>query len=265
MHQFIMLLVVLAISACSAPPKEEVAKVVQDVNSCEIQGPQTPRDISNKAGTNPMRFELAPSFSKMNLCNIHFHKNAEHKGPEFSVFKGDGDSGGYACNATVDQSDSKMKPVVGACKGISVGDTIEVHWVHTSCNINPGPTLGSCLADDCKDPVLRVETQVFLLVNDPKANDFSKFNYKEKVNGLHQAEYLPSRFGAVQFLGSTTGPQYNNVTCSPFKVNWSVTPNCAQLDINTLHSWCANNIFKEDQAQGVRKLVVDPRFLSEIK
>jgi len=23
---------------------------------------------------------------KMNLCNIHFHKNAEHKGPEFSKY-----------------------------------------------------------------------------------------------------------------------------------------------------------------------------------
>lgn len=26
----------------------------------------------------------------MNLCNIHFHKNAEHKGPDFSIFAGPG-------------------------------------------------------------------------------------------------------------------------------------------------------------------------------
>lgn len=24
----------------------------------------------------------------MNLCNIHFHKNAEHKGGEFTVYAG---------------------------------------------------------------------------------------------------------------------------------------------------------------------------------
>ena len=102
-------------------------------------------------------------------------------------------------------------------------------------------------------------------MNDSKAKDFSRYDYKEKVNGFHQAQYLPSRSGAVQFLGSTTGPKYNNKTCSPFKVNWSVTPNCNTLDINTLHKWCESNVFKEDHAHGVRKLVVDPRFLSKIQ
>ena len=85
------------------------------------------------------------------------------------------------------------------------------------------------------------------------------------MDGFHQAGALPDRTGAVQFLGSTTGPKYNNRTCSPLKVNWSVSPKCNHLDINTLHKWCEGNIFKEDHAHGVRKLVTNPEFLSEIK
>lgn len=31
----------------------------------------------------------------MNLCNIHFHKNAEHKGGEFTKYAGNGDGNGF--------------------------------------------------------------------------------------------------------------------------------------------------------------------------
>jgi hypothetical protein len=48
---------------------------------CQGFGPQTPRDISSAAGTNARVFTLAPPASQMNLCNIHTHTNAEHKGP----------------------------------------------------------------------------------------------------------------------------------------------------------------------------------------
>ena len=58
-------------------------------------GPQSPRDIDLVDGTNPILFSTAPESSKMNLCNIHFHKNAEHKGGEFTTFAGDGDGHGY--------------------------------------------------------------------------------------------------------------------------------------------------------------------------
>jgi hypothetical protein len=46
-------------------------------------GPQTPRDISATAGENLRVFTLAPEATRMNLRNIHFHVNAEHKGPGF--------------------------------------------------------------------------------------------------------------------------------------------------------------------------------------
>ena len=37
-------------------------------------GPQSPRDIDAMAGTNTRAFNEAPSYTSMNLCNIHFHK-----------------------------------------------------------------------------------------------------------------------------------------------------------------------------------------------
>ena len=43
-------------------------------------GPQSPRDIDLKGGNNGRTFNAAPAHTEMHLCNIHFHKNAEHKG-----------------------------------------------------------------------------------------------------------------------------------------------------------------------------------------
>ena len=131
----------------------------QDV--CQNFGPQTPRDISVKAGSNPRPAPLAPAASAMNLCNIHFHSNAEHKGPGFKVFAGKGEHGGYKCNLTDQLTAAELKaPEHGACHGLKPGDTIEVHWVHTSCAVTPGKGLESCSSKACANPVLRVEAQV---------------------------------------------------------------------------------------------------------
>ena len=58
-------------------------------------GPQSPRDIDAAAGNNNRLFNEAPASTAMNLCNIHFHKNAEHKGGEFNTYAGNGDGHGY--------------------------------------------------------------------------------------------------------------------------------------------------------------------------
>ena len=57
-------------------------------------GPQSPRDIDQTYGLNKRVFGTAPNRSDMNLCNIHFHKNAEHAGGEFTTFAGNGDGKG---------------------------------------------------------------------------------------------------------------------------------------------------------------------------
>lgn len=243
---------------------------------CQGFGPQTPRDIDSVIGENKRTFQLAPAASELNLCNIHLHKNAEHKAKDFSIYAGDGDGhgyqSGYQCNNSKNLSAAELTPpakkICDSEHGdLKPGDTIEVHWVFTSCEVTPGPTLGACVSAACANPQLRVETQVFTLVNDPNALDFNKLRYDgNMVNGLHQPIALPTQTGKpVEFLGSTTGPKYNDQACSPYQVTWSVRPTCAKVDINTVGTFCRGNVFKEDHAHGVRKLVTDPKLLSVIK
>lgn len=239
--------------------------------TCQGFGPQTPRDIDNVVGNNKRIFALAPDHKQMNLCNIHFHNQAEHKAKSFSIYAGAGNKGhggGYQCNMSKSLSEAELKTPKGEiCKGMAPGDTIEVHWVHSSCDITPGKGLGSCLSDSCANPNLRVETQVFTLVNDSAAMNFNDLSYDgNKANGYHQAKAIPSNTGTpVVFTGSTTGPKYNDQVCSPLQVTWSVRPDCAKLDINSLGKWCESNVFEEDHAHGVRKLVTHPDLLSEIE
>jgi len=274
----------LLLTACSGDTTSEMADKVDsavsaassavksETNLCTDFGPQTPRDISSVMGKNMTEFAMAPAASEMNLCNIHTHTNAEHKGPGFSVFVNGSDSGGYACNdASSLTAAEKSDPYEGkgAYKGVKPGDTIEVHWVHTSCDVAPGAGLGSCLTDTCTDPLLRVEAQVFLVVNDPEnALDFTEMAYGgNMVNGKHQAKMIPSDTGApVVFRGSTTGPSYDQSTCSPMKVTWSVRPSCARVDIGSLHRWAEQgNVFEETKSHGVRQLVTAPELLSPIR
>ncbi len=236
-----------------------------DGEACENFGPQAPRDIDSVTGENSITFTMAPPASSMTLCNIHFHENAEHKAKDFSIYAGEGHDGygsGYQCNISKNLSKSELAPTkekicAGEHGDLQPGDTIEVHWVHTSCDVKPGPTLGSCVSKACVNPELRVETQVFTLVNDPNALNF---------NELKLAKDLPEDTGeSVEFLGSTTGPKFSGQVCSPYQVTWSVRPKCARLDINSVGEWCKDNVFNEGHAHGVRKLVTNPKLLSNIK
>ena len=237
---------------------------------CEGYGPQAPRDIASKEGSNPRAHSIAPSADTMNLCNIHFHTNAEHKGPGFAVFAGDGEHGGFKCNDTDGLTEAELQDPTngqGVCRGVLPGDTIEVHWVFTTCDTKPGKGLGSCLTDQCANPQLLVESQVFLVANDLKSADFMSFAYGGNVvNGLHQPKALPSGTGdAVVFVGSTTGPKYSEQNCSPLQATWRVRPACAKVSVASLHEWCAGNVFEEDHAHGVRQLVTSPALLSTIE
>jgi hypothetical protein len=237
---------------------------------CRGFGPQTPRDISSVAGANQRVFTLAPAATRMNLCNIHTHTNAEHKGPGFSVFAGDSEHGGYQCNETDSLTEAELEDPAhghGAFHGIKPGDTIEVHWVYTSCDTAPGEGLGSCMSDACANPQLRVETQVFLVVNSPDMLDFDDYAYDgNRVDGLHQAKSLPTGTGdPVVFAGSTTGPKYTESICSPLQVTWSVRPNCGKIDVTSLYKWAEEgNVFNEDHSHGVRRLVTAPELLAPI-
>ncbi len=237
---------------------------------CQGFGPQTPRDISKRQGTNARVFTLAPPASTLNLCNIHSHTNAEHKGPGFSVKAEDGEHGGWKCNETASLTEKELEDPAhghGAFHGVKPGDTIEVHWVYSSCDVAPGEGLGACSSAACANPQLRVEAQVFLVVNDPKALNFADFAYDGQKKGpTFQPKALPTRTGKpVVFAGSTTGEKYTSATCSPLQVTWSVRPKCAKVDVNSLNKWAEDNAFKENHSHGVRQIVTDPALLAPIR
>ncbi len=235
-------------------------------------GPQSPRDIEAVAGNNARAFAAAPAYTQMNLCNIHFHENAEHKGGEFTKYAGNGNGKGAGTGFvyTGKLSKEELAPFgrkVGEGKygDLVPGDTIEVHYVHTTAKVNPGPTLGACLSKSIANPQLRVETQVYVIVNDDKALNFVDLTKHEVVNGLHQAVNIPTNTGdPVQYDGSTTGPGYNEKG-SPLQVSWSVRPKVAKVSISSVDAWLKGNTFNEDHAHGVRNLVTNPDLLSKIE
>lgn len=234
-------------------------------------GPQSPRDIDALFGRNLVAFGTAPKSSEMNLCNIHFHKNAEHKGGQFTKYAGNGDGKGYGTGYKYTgqlSAEELAKPATEACSSqhgaLYPGDTIEVHYVYSSARVDPGPSLGACLNDSIKNPQLRVEAQVMVLVNDPKAKDFRELAKHGVKAGFHQALNIPADTGKpVQYGGSTTGPAYNEQG-SPLQVSWSVRPMVTKVHIDTVGAWCKANVFKEDHAHGVRNLVVQYELLSTI-
>jgi cadmium carbonic anhydrase-like repeat protein len=234
-------------------------------------GPQSPRDIDLIAGNNSRSFKAAPDFSEMSLCNIHFHESAEHKGGEFTKYVGNGDGegfgGGYAYSGELraaELADTGVEIGSGENGDLAPGDTIEVHYVYSTAQVTPGPTLGACLSDTIKNPQLRVETQVYVLVNDNSALNFVKLNEVSQLNGLFQAKNMPSNTGEpVQYAGSTTGPGYNEKG-SPFQVTWSIRPQIAKVNVLTVGQWLDDNVFEETFAHGVRNLVVNPDLLSTI-
>lgn len=229
---------------------------------CEGFGPQSPRDISTKAGQNTKAFALAPSAASLNLCNIHTHTQAEHRGPGFAYASG---AGGFRCNGSDALTAAERAPLKGAYKGAAPGDTVEVHWVYSSCDVMPGEGLAACAPQTCAEPQIRVEAQVFLLVNDPEALDFGDYAYAANRVGRPQPKALPDGGVPVIYAGSTTGPAYSASICSPLHVTWSVRPDCVKLDIASLHRWAEANVFNETKSHGVRALVTAPALLSPIE
>jgi len=232
--------------------------------------PQAPRDIDMIEGDNTLDFTDAPPYREMNLCNIHFHENAEHKGGEFTKYAGNGDGHGYnsGYEYTGTLSETELTPLAhNVCSSdhgdLEPGDTIEVHYVYSTAKVKPGPTLGSCLSKAVNNPQLRVEAQVYVVTNDKDALDFKMLTSHGIKNGFHQALNIPDNAGTpVRYDGSTTGPTYNE-KASPFQVTWSVRPKVLKVNIDTVGEWCKGNVFKEDHGHGVRNLVTNPNLLSD--
>ena len=218
--------------------------------SCIGAGPQAPRDIDSLDGINQTYFEVAPDIEDMYHCNTHYHWNAEHKATDYSTFVDRGDDhSGWACNAPLYPQDEDRGDIV------LPGDTVEVHWVYTTCNITEyneqfgnRDGLANCVTDTCANPQLRVEAQVFVV----------------EENGAVTSLESPVDHNdpTATYIGSTTGPSYSNAHCSPYQVTWNVKSTCGSLDSETLEDWSDLN---HEHAHGVRQLVKDTSLLSLIQ
>jgi len=221
-----------------------------EANHCIGSGPQSPRDIDNTVGENSVKFSKAPDTDEMNMCNIHYHRNAEHKAAAYSLFVEDehGSHSGWACKEPA--ADRKE---IGEL-GFAAGDTVEVHWVYTTCNINAegavpmGTGLNACLTTTCANPQLKVVAQIFVA--------------EEGGEVTSMAAPMAHEDQTVVYNGSTTGPTYNNDHCSAMQVTWDVKETCDTLNLETLVNWSEEN---HEHAHGVRDLVTDAKLLSKIK
>lgn len=233
-------------------------------------GPQSPRDIDSPAGSNSRAFGAAPAASEMALCDIHFHENAEHKGGQFTNYAGNGNGEGYGTGFqfTGTLTEEELAPIgmeIGKTEhgDLVPGDTIEIHFVHSTAQATLGNSLGTCLTDSIGNPQLRVETVVGVLVATGGA-DFTEMADIQTINGLNQVPNLPTDLGdPVVYDGSTTGPGYNKKG-SPYQVTWSVRPQVAKINLKSVGAWLDDNPFSENHAHGVRNLVTNPDLLSEI-
>ena len=231
-------------------------------------GPQSPRDLDSSKGTNSIVFGSAPNRETMNLCNIHLHEAAEHRGGEFTTYAGNGDGRGYGTGYLYNGflSASELKPLSGQLGHavLQPGSTIEVHFVYSTAHVGPGPTLASCLSKENGNPQLRVESIIAVLVNDSGAADFLRMTDLESVNGYSAAPNIPDNLGQpVSYSGSTTGPDFNTLP-SPLQVTWNVRPKVTKVSAVSVNKWLKSNPFKEDHAHGVRNLVINPALLSPI-
>ncbi len=256
----------------TAPTHEAQTAALENNTAGMGYGPQSPRDLSLKNGSNKRVFNPAPSSTRMNLCNIHFHKNAEHKGGEFTAFAGKGDGHGnetgykYAGRLSARETRMLDTPVcVGKHGGLQSGDTVELHYVYSTAQVTPGPSLNACLSETQVNPQLRVEALVLVLVNDPNAADFTQLTLVGETHGYQQALNMPKNMGQpISYAGSTTGPSHNDKG-SPLQVSWNVRPKVMKVNAPSLGQWCKGNPFNEDHAHGVRKLVTQENMLSPIR
>ena len=238
----------------------------------EQSGPQSPRDLDQRNGDNPTVFGNAPNRRRMNLCNIHIHDGAEHRGGDFKTYAGDGDGSGFNSGYLYSGklSDAELKPVSMKSRSEShrtlpPGSTIEIHFVYSTARVKPGPTLASCQSPQNRNPQLRVEAVVAVLVNNRNAADFVTMTRHRVIDGYHAAPNIPDNLGRpVVYSGSTTGPHYN-MRPSPYQVTWSVRPKVIKVYVLSVDRWLKANAFAEDHAHGVRNLIINPALLSPMQ
>ncbi|CAE7835505.1 unnamed protein product [Symbiodinium sp. CCMP2592] len=229
---------------------------------CRDAEPQSPRDVSSgfvgdmRARMKPLDGDAIKDFTQVNL---HWHLGAEHysKG-EYDIPVGkhlhyrhgvpewdghplvpEGTQPGFFCNLR--HYDDYLKPYdFQYCKHAKVGYTYEFHWVFSSA----GPLerefrifngLGQAF-NRSKNPTAIVRGQVCRIINDERLR--TEDQIEEDYNNFIEQWREPYLGDAVRYVGSTTGPSYNNEVCSPLQVNWHVDTKCCTLTAQTMDRTC---------------------------
>ena len=90
-----------------------------------------------------------------------------------------------------------------------------MHWVYSSCAVEPNQGLSSWLSTASANPQLRVAEQVLLLVNEPYALNFQTIVCNNTViDALNQAKAPSTYTGTpIVFADYTTDPKYTAKKC----------------------------------------------------
>jgi len=214
--------------------------------------PQSPRDLT--PGAAGFKIPKVPVLNEeqsnaMPLVNVHFHLGAEHKS---EAYKDDTEAKmwdekhqgrrlatdprpGFMCADPGEQTAYTFK----YCKGVEVGKTYEVHYVHSSAGYR-SQNLQGADADSIADglggaangrgllnPMITVQGQVFQITNDGGS-------YSDLLHGWQTVGHDDS----VMYAGSTTGPSHNNEICSPFFISWHVDRRCHKVSPASFDNLC---------------------------
>mmetsp|Transcript_68081 Transcript_68081/g.202613 ORF Transcript_68081/g.202613 Transcript_68081/m.202613 type:complete len:186 (-) Transcript_68081:76-633(-) len=156
------------------------------------------------------------------------------------------------------------------CTGqVQVGQTYEVHYVHSSAGYTQQMLQGASLgADDAMsdglggaangrgllNPMVVVQAQVFQIVQGGP-------NVTDLVHGWQAVDHS----GSVMYAGSTTGPSHDNSVCSPYFVTWHVDLQCHQVSPEAFDNMCKKMIDLYGMAGGLAPhgspKILDPRWV----
>jgi len=258
MRAALLTIVVAAARSDDCPSSGFWKEIPCDHNS----GPIGPADVSDDAvGTRPPLFRPQSTVGRLQSTQPHMHKWAEHKskgqydipGPAEATKGFECDKSGLTpaqlapfayqfCQPQPDITNCSFAAIPGAApevtrgdvpcalSRVNPGDTIEIHWPHTSGSTSPlGP-----FDDVVSNALLVVQAQVFLVVNDPK------YEMDVQLFLTHWNEALAAE-DSVAYVGSPTGDHDNRNMCYSNQNTWLVDRKCHMLHVGSLDRWCGAN------------------------
>jgi hypothetical protein len=249
-------------------------------------GPQAGANVT-KGYNGTREVDVVPitkPYRDMGLCpvNVHWHIGAEHYSMGEFDEKGSGPLDfhegrqGFQCRY-YDENDPKFTTQYNwqHCIGMTVGQSYEVHWPHSSkgacnspwqyqtpfydgvfCNL-PMEDLVTLQPQDIASNV-GVQSQTFVVVND------EDYYYPDLFSGMIVDANANKGVDLAIYTGSTTGTQRDNQVCSPFSpITWQVDRKCHIISASSFDRLCeqmssqADNMKDDLYAHGSRELVDD--------